>query len=98
MVRHIVLWNFLEEAEGGTKAENIEKIANWSKTFLGKIEGLLSIDVRPNYRAGGMDACLYAEFESKEALEYYREHPLHKEMQAFVHKVITERVSHDCEM
>lgn len=98
MVRHIVMWNLLDQAEGCSKEENIQKMQKGFRNLLGKIDGLTAIDVQPNFTEGGMDACLICEFTTREALEQYRVHPLHKEMQAFVHKVITSRVAHDCEI
>ena len=46
---------------------------------------------------GGYDLCLLGQYESLDALKGYRDHPLHKEVQQFVHKVIAERVSCDFE-
>lgn len=65
----------------------------------GRIDGLLKLEVGINtVDGGGSDLGLYSEFESLSALESYRVHPLHKEVQAFVHKVIESRVACDSVM
>ena len=47
---------------------------------------------------GGMDLCLYSELTDAAALAVYRDHPLHKEVQALVHRSMTERVAFDGEI
>ena len=98
MIRHIVMWNLKEEAEGNPKATNGLMIKNKLEGLVGKIEGLHRMEVNPNVVASGYDLCLYSELESLDALAYYKEHPLHKEIQSFVHAVITDRVSCDMEL
>lgn len=97
MIRHIVIWNLKETAEGGTKAENAQKIKAGLEDLVGKIGGLLKAEVGVNCIEGGADLCLYSEFTDKESLAAYRIHPLHKEVQTFVHKVIETRIANDSE-
>ena len=47
---------------------------------------------------GGYDLCLYSEVRDAEALAFYRDHPLHKAVQALVHRSMTERVAFDGEI
>ena len=67
------------------------------EALVGKIPGLLSLKVNRGVMPGGYDLCLLGQYESLDALKGYRDHPLHKEVQQFVHKVIAERVSCDFE-
>lgn len=97
MVTHIVMWNLKDEAEGGSKEQNASIIKERLEALVGRIPGLLSLKVNRNVMPGGYDLCLLGQYESLEALKGYRDHPLHKEVQQFVHKVITERVSCDFE-
>lgn len=92
MVRHIVLWNLKEE----NKEENAAAIKAALEALVGQIEGLRMAQVNRCYN--GYDLCLYSEFDSREALLYYREHPLHKACQKIVHAAMTERVAADCEI
>ena len=65
------------------------------EALVGKIPGLISLTVGRNVMPTGYDLCLLGRYEDIEALKLYRDHPLHKEVQQFVHKVITDRVSCD---
>lgn len=67
MVRHIVLWNLKETAEGKTKAENAAIIKERLEALAGQIDGLLKAEVTVNYNPKGMDLCLYSEFADKAA-------------------------------
>lgn len=97
MVTHIVMWNLKDEAEGGNKEQNAAIIKERLEALVGKIPGLLSLKVNRGVMPGGFDLCLLGQYESLDALKGYRDHPLHKEVQQFVHKVIVERVSCDFE-
>ena len=97
MVTHIVMWNLKDEAEGGDKDRNAAIIKERLEGLVGKIEGLISLKVGRGVMPGGYDLCLLGQYKDLDALKFYREHPLHKEVQQFVHKVITERVSCDFE-
>ena len=73
MVKHIVAFTF---AEGIDKAPTVKFIAGLLEPLVGQIPGLISLEVRPCYQ-GGTDFCLYSEFESRQALATYADHPLH---------------------
>lgn len=95
MIRHIVFWDLKEEAEGGDKEKNARVIKEGLEGLVGKIDGLIKAEVGRGVTEGGMDLCLYSEFADLAALAAYRENPLHKEVQKFVHAVITKRVAND---
>lgn len=97
MVTHIVMWNLRDEAEGGSREQNAAIMKERLEALVGKIPGLLSLKVNRGVMPGGYDLCLLGQYESLDALKGYRDHPLHKEVQQFVHKVIAERVSCDFE-
>lgn len=97
MVTHIVMWNLKDEAEGGSREQNAAIMKERLEALVGKIPGLLSLKVNRGVMPGGYDLCLLGRYESLDALKGYRDHPLHKEVQQFVHKVIAERVSCDFE-
>ena len=95
MVKHIVFWNLKEETENGLKAENALKIKEGLEALIGIVPGLLKAEVGIGIPENGWDLCLYTEFDNKEHLTAYRDHPAHKKVQEFVHQVITERVACD---
>ncbi|HIS75188.1 MAG TPA: Dabb family protein [Candidatus Merdivicinus excrementipullorum] len=94
MVRHIVMWKLKDQTEDGSKAENAAAIKAGLEGLVGKIDGLLKAEVMVGV-PGGMDLCLYSELSSMEALEGYKVHPLHKAVQALVHRSMEERVACD---
>ncbi len=97
MVRHIVMWK-LKDQNHEIKKANMNKMKEMLEALVGKIEGLRIMEVNPNIKEDGYDLCLYSEFDNIDALEYYKTHPLHKEVQKFVHSVISERGFCDSEI
>ena len=98
MIRHIVMWNLKEQTEDGSLEENAAQIKEGLEGLVGKIDGLLRAEVTRNFTPGGMDLCLYSELRDKEALAFYRDHPLHKAVQQLVHRSVTQRVACDSEI
>ena len=66
MVKHIVLYTL---KEGVDKTEAVKLIASVLEPLVGKIPGLLHLEIRQAFN--GMDYALYSEFESREALEVH---------------------------
>ena len=93
MVKHIVMYTL---KEGVDKKAAIKLIGSVLEPLVGKIPGLLHMEIRPAYQ--GMDYVLYSRFESKEALAAYREHPLHLEAKGHFHHFLDKRVSADYEV
>ncbi len=98
MVRHIVLWRLLEEAEGKTKFENAQIIKEGLEALVGVIPGLLEAEVGMNENGGEYHLCLSSKFESMEALKAYDVHPEHQKVRDFVTKVRQTRVAVDYEL
>lgn len=92
MVKHIVMYT-LKETED--KAQAVKFIASTLEPLVGKIPGLLYLEVRQSYQ--GMDYALYSEFESREALDAYAVHPLHLQAKEQFHHMLASRVSADYE-
>ena len=72
MVKHIVLYTL---KEGVDKNAAVQIIKDSLEPLVGKIPGLLKMEIRQAYQ--GMDYALYSEFESREALAAYAGHELH---------------------
>ena len=92
MVKHIVVYTL---KEGVDKDEAVQLIASKLEPLVGKIPGLLKMEVRRCF--SGMDYALYSEFESWEALEKYQKHPLHLMAKEKFHHFIGERYCADYE-
>ena len=96
MVRHIVMWKLKEFAEGKTSTENAAIMKKRLEDLVGKIEGLISLEVISGFTKD-YDLCLLSEFVDRDALAFYADHPLHDAVRQYVHKVIDARVVFDGE-
>ena len=93
MVKHIVLYTL---KDGVDKDETVKIIASVLEPLVGKIPGLLHLEIRRAYN--GMDYALYSEFESREALTVYASHPLHQEAKTHFFHLLDSRVAADYEL
>jgi hypothetical protein len=93
MLKHIVMWQFKDEAEGKTKAENCLHVKKMLEAlpavipFIGKLE--VGINEYPSSMAS--DMVLVTEFDSKEDLDLYAVHPEHVKVSEYVGKVRSAR-------
>ena len=94
MVKHIVVYTF---KEGVDKQAAVKIVADSLEPLVGKIPGLNVMQIRPCYQ-GGMDYALYSEFDSKEALAAYAQHPLHLEAKEHFFHFLEKRVAADFEV
>ncbi len=94
MVKHIVIYTL---KEGVDKPAAVELIRSVLEPLVGVIPGLKHLEVRAAYQ-GGMDYALYSEFESREALAAYAEHPAHLEAKTHFWEMLDSRVcaDYDC--
>ena len=93
MVKHIVLFNVKE----GEDAEKVAAIAaSVLEPLVGKIEGLQKVEVRKTF--AGADFALYCEVESREAMAFYADHPLHTEAKSHFFHLLSSRVAADYEI
>ena len=75
MVKHIVLWKI---RDGEDKQKNIESMIDMLTSLVGKIEGLVSMEVGYDFSENPQyDVALYASFKNPVALKYYQNHPEH---------------------
>ena len=93
MVKHIVLYTLKDGVE---KDEAVKLIASVLEPLVGKIPGLLHMEIRRAYN--GMDYALYSEFESREALAAYAVHPLHQEAKIHFFHLLGSRVAADYDL
>ena len=93
MVKHIVLYKFKDDVD---HQQAIGIIADALEPLVGKIPGLRHLEVRLAFN--GMDYALYSEFDSREALAAYAEHPLHQEAKTRFFHLLQSRVAADYEL
>jgi len=94
------MWRLKEEAHGYNKNENARLIKEKLEALNGKIPGLIKLEVGIDFvhSPESADIVLYSEFESREALQVYQEHPLHKEVMPFVAGAREMRIAADYEI
>ena len=93
MVKHNVLSTFKEDVN---KEDAVKLIASVLEPLVGKIPGLLHMEIRRAFN--GMDYALYSEFESREALTNYATHPLHLEAKDQFFHLLDRRVAADYDL
>jgi heme-degrading monooxygenase HmoA len=93
MVKHIVLYTLKENVD---KDQAVAIIAEQLEPLVGKIPGLLKMEIRRAY--SGMDYALYSEFESAEDLTNYAGHPLHLAAKEHFWHFLDSRVAADYEV
>lgn len=78
MIKHIVMWN-VRGADAAEHARNLALLRREFESLRGRIPGMRQLEIGVDH--SGVDyACdvvLYTEFDSREALAAYAEHPEH---------------------
>lgn len=99
MIKHIVLWRLLPEAEGAPAQENARRVKAALEDLIDDIPEIVTFEVgltsEPSESA--WDVSLYSTFESWEDLETYIAHPAHKRVAEFIGRVRADRAAVDYE-
>ncbi len=100
MIRHVVMWKLKENAEGKTKAENMEWIREHLFALCSVIPEIKKMEISTDITGSdmSMDLMLLTEFDSVDALKTYAVHPEHVKVSTYVRKVIQTRAVLDCEL
>jgi hypothetical protein len=82
MIKHIVCWRLLNRTKPLEENADVIAIKTALEDLLGKIPGLLHLELGLDFsgKESAGDIVLYTEFESREALLAYQEHPAHVEV------------------
>ncbi len=99
MVKHIVTWNFLDQATGNNKEINMRIAKELLEDLKGKVPSIKYIEVGLNFNTldEAKDVALYCEFEDKAGLEAYQVHEEHQKVAAFIRSVTKDRAITDYE-
>ncbi|MBU1667870.1 Dabb family protein [bacterium] len=86
MVKHIVMFDFKDE----NKSENLMKVKEMLEALMDSVPTLKSMEVGLNFsdEERAMDLSIVTEFDSKEALDLYANHPEHLNVVAFIKTVV----------
>ena len=101
MIRHVCMFEFLDEAEGRSRAENVAITKSMLEVLPAKIDWIRASEVHlksENAPAGNWDLILISEFDSFEDLERYCVHPDHVAVGEFMRPVRSARACVDFEI
>ena len=101
MIRHVCMFEFLDEAEGRSRAENVAITRAMLEALPAKIDWIRASTVAlnsPDAPAGNWDLILISDFDSFEDLERYRVHPDHVAVGTFMKPVRAARACVDFEI
>ena len=100
MIKHIVMWQLKDHAEGADKATNAIKMKALLDDCSDIVPGIVKLEVA--IAQAGLEATydvvLYSEFESAAALDAYQNHPQHLALKPFVGAVRLARQCMDYEV
>ena len=93
MIKHIVFWRLNESAYGNDKQTNAQLLKEKLLGMKSKVDGLLKIEVGFDFsnETDSCDVVLYSEFDNKEALRQYQNHPNHIAIKKWLSEVRYER-------
>jgi hypothetical protein len=100
MIKHIVFWKFLDQAEGSDKNTNLAKARHLLESLPEAIPEirLFEVAVGVNPSPQSYDLVLYSHFDELESLAAYQRHPAHVRVVEFLRKVQSARAVVDYEV
>jgi hypothetical protein len=100
VIKHIVMWKLKEQAEGGDRATNMQKMKVLLDGCANIVPGIVKFEAalaQPGLEAT-YDVVLYSEFASRAALDAYQDHPDHVAIKPFIGAVREQRQCMDYEV
>lgn len=93
MIRHVVIWRFQRQPATGDWHSNLIKAKALLDGMQGRLPGVLRLETGINQEESeeGADLLLLMDFQNRDALDMYRNHPVHLEVIAFLRQVRSER-------
>ena len=96
MVKHIVLWDFIDTMSAEEKAEAAMKMKTLLEPIKALVPGAVDIQVIHNeFSSSNREVALISTFETAEALATYQTHPAHVEAGKYVRSVTCNRACMD---
>lgn len=97
MIKHIVCWKVDKPELSKKYCDDAVELLQQMRE---QIAGLIALEVNPDESRidSSADIVLYSEFENKDALEHYNQHPLHLDFKDYLGPYIVERRMADYEI
>lgn len=89
MIKHIVMWELVDGAQGQTARENAVLMKERLEALVKKVPDIIRLEVgiALDFPAGGPQVVLVSEFNDRAALQRYLDHPEHKAVAEFVSQI-----------
>ncbi|MFT3860720.1 Dabb family protein [Micropruina sp.] len=93
MIKHIVAWNFADQAEGTDRATNVAQAATALRELPDLVPGIVEFEVveAQDGLDNSFDLALYSVFTDTDALHAYAVHPDHLKVVTFIRARVTGR-------
>lgn len=93
MIKHIVAWQFADEAEGRDRAGNVALVAERLRALVGVVPGIREFEVVVPQEGleATVDLLLVSSFDDAQALQAYVVHTAHQEVAKLIAAVRRER-------
>lgn len=101
MVRHVVMFQYKDEAEGNTKKDNLIKTKELLESLIGKVEEIKSLHVAINDEKAdnsNYDLILTVDVEDMADLDGYQNNEEHQKVVGFIKKSAIGRACVDYRM
>lgn len=100
MLKHIVMWRFVEGAGGKSRVEHAQYMKEHLEALVGVVPEIRSMEVGVNNNpsSSAYDVVLVSLFDDKDALDRYKVHPAHKAVAAYCKEVCELRADVDFEV
>ena len=97
MFKHIVMWRFIEGANGKSRMEHALWVKENLEALVGVVPEIISLEVGINEctAATAYDAVLVSVFDDAEAMERYKVHPAHLAVAAYFKGITDGRAEAD---
>jgi hypothetical protein len=93
MIKHIVLWQLKDSADGRSKAENAERMKKEILDLKNKIPQLIKIEAGINIlpASDSFDVVLNSDFANQADLDIYQVHPDHVKYKEFIKDLVSNK-------
>ena len=97
VLKHIVMWKFKDDAEGNTKARNMDLVSRRLRSLIGVVPSLIDLTIGQDvlHSSASFDMGLICTFQDIDGMLAYRDHPAHREISEFIARVTYDRVTAD---
>jgi quinol monooxygenase YgiN len=93
MIKHIIMWRLRDSAEGFSKAENAQRVKQQLEELGRRIQEIkhLEVGININTTQDAFDVVLYSEFENRDDLDRYQNHPARLAFKEFIGEIRSEK-------